>query len=109
MELGMHPKAKAKAEAAKSMTLGATLEAFCAARQERLRPNTVSMYRKFITQRLAYWMDRPLHTITDNMVRERHRLLGPRCSLVVMALVLLQQSLRWWRSLSLDWASRKGT
>jgi integrase len=110
MRSGVHPKAKAREAAAQDVTLRVTLDAFCAARQERLRPTSVAMYHKFITQRLTDWLDKPIQSISENMVRERHKALrakvkaGGRGNGAVTAnFTMVALSVVW------NWASKKGS
>jgi len=65
---GIDPKDKPVSE----MTLRATLDAYLAARKD-LRPASVDGYRRAIERYLANWLDRPLRSITPEMVEEGHR------------------------------------
>jgi integrase len=63
---GVDPKRKS------GITLGATLEAYLAARKT-LRPASVRSYSIAVKRYLAPWVDFPLPSITSEMVEERHR------------------------------------
>jgi integrase len=54
------------------VALGATLEAYLAARPA-LRPGSVADYRDKVERHLAAWQDWPLTSITPDLVEARHR------------------------------------
>jgi integrase len=65
---GNDPKKKKTVNA----TLRATLDAYLAARKD-LRPASIKAYRVGVERYLAAWLDWPLHSITSEMVEDRHR------------------------------------
>jgi integrase len=64
---GVDPKAKR----AKSATLGSVLDDYLAARKD-LRPRTRESYKSAIEGHLRAWKDRPLSTISRDMVERHH-------------------------------------
>jgi Arm DNA-binding domain len=68
MRTGVDPKQTRRERVA----LGATLEAYLAARPA-LRPGSVADYRDKVERHLAAWQDWPLTSITPDLVEARHR------------------------------------
>jgi integrase len=68
MRRGNDPKTRRK-----SLTLGEALAAYREARQNKLRARSVKAYDYTVETYLGDWVDRPLHSITRNMVEVRHR------------------------------------
>jgi integrase len=64
---GIDPKAKKAASA----TLGSVLDDYLADRKD-LRPRTRESYRAAVNGHLKPWIDRPLSTITRDMVERKH-------------------------------------
>lgn len=71
-EDGIDPQAAKKAEAAMRVTLGETLEAY-ATRPGKLKASTAAEYRRHVEQVFAGWKDKPVTSITRDMVLERHK------------------------------------
>jgi integrase len=68
MRTGIDPKQTRR----ERESLGATLEAYLAARPA-LRPGSVADYRDKVERHLAAWVDWPLTSITPELVEARHR------------------------------------
>jgi integrase len=66
---GRDPKAEQKRVRLVGITVGELLAAYLA--QDRLAPLTRLNYRKLADRHLAEWMQRPLHSITADMVEAR--------------------------------------
>lgn len=71
-EDGINPREAAKADAAMRITLGAVMEAYVE-RPGKLKPGTAHEYRRHVEQVLAAWKDKPIASITRDMVQARHR------------------------------------
>jgi integrase len=76
MAKGIDPKLDARArrdeEAASAITLHEALEIYLAVRKD-LKPRTAADYRSFIERHLGDWLDKPLNSITPDIVEERHQ------------------------------------
>ena len=70
---GRDPKAGRRGEA----TLRSALEEYLALRAD-LKPRSVANYRDLVQRHLAQWLDRPLRSVTRQMVEERLRAIGAR-------------------------------
>ena len=71
-EDGINPQAAKKAEAVMKISLGETLEAYVA-RLGKLKSSTAAEYRRHVEQVFAGWKDKPVISITRDMVLERHK------------------------------------
>ncbi|WP_338244778.1 tyrosine-type recombinase/integrase [Aurantiacibacter hainanensis] len=71
-EDGINPQAAKKADAAMKVSLGDTLEAYVA-RPGKLKASTAAEYRRHVEQVFARWKDKPVISITRDMVLERHK------------------------------------
>lgn len=69
---GVDPKAKRRAERAQAITLRQALEVYLRARKD-LRPATIHEYERVLERHLSDWLDKPLTSITPEMVEKRHR------------------------------------
>ena len=74
---GRDPKAERRKAAARDKTLGAWAELYLKAKKS-LRPRSIEEYRRSIDRHLDGWLDRPLRTITPDMVEQRHEAIGKR-------------------------------
>lgn len=70
-EQGIDPRDVERERKATSVTLQAVLENYVG-RPGKLRPTTAAEYRRHIEQVFAAWRDKPIATITRDMVRDRH-------------------------------------
>lgn len=72
---GKDPVSEKKDKRAQSTTLKEAYQAYLLTRKE-LKPNTLHDYKRCIEGSLADWLDKPLVSITKDMVEQRHRKLG---------------------------------
>ena len=70
-EQGIDPRDVERERKATSVTLQAVLENYVG-RPGKLRPTTAAEYRRHVEQVFAAWRDKPIATITRDMVRDRH-------------------------------------
>ena len=70
-EDGINPQTAKKADAAMQVSLGAVMEAFVA-RPGKLKASTAAEYRRHVEKVFAGWKDKPVISITRDMVLERH-------------------------------------
>jgi integrase len=70
-EQGIDPREVAREQKATQVMLRAVLDAYVG-RPGKLRASTASEYRRHIEQVFASWRDKPIASITRDMVRERH-------------------------------------
>lgn len=70
-EDGIDPRAKAKEEAAQKVTLGEVAKKYLA-RPGALKPTSEKWTRYYVEKVFADWSDKPITSITRDMVRERH-------------------------------------
>lgn len=70
-ENGIDPRAKAKEEAAQKVTLGEVATKYLA-RPGALKPTSEKWTRYYVEKVFADWTDKPITSITRDMVRERH-------------------------------------
>ena len=71
-EDGINPLSAKKADAAMKVSLGETLEAYVA-RPGKLKASTATEYRRHVEQVFAGWKEKPVISITRDMVLERHK------------------------------------
>ena len=74
---GKDPVSEKKDKRAQSATLNEAYRAYLLTRKG-LKPNTLHDYKRCIEGALADWLDKPLASITKDMVEERHRKLGAK-------------------------------
>lgn len=72
---GKDPIADKKDKRTRSVTLHETYRAYLQSRKS-LKPNTLHSYKRCIELALSDWLDKPLSTITKDMVEQRHRSIG---------------------------------
>lgn len=70
-ENGIDPRAKAKEDAAQKVTLGDVATKYLA-RPGALKPTSEKWTRYYVEKVFADWTDKPITSITRDMVRERH-------------------------------------
>ena len=70
-ENGIDPRAKAKADAAQKVTLGEVAKKYLA-RPGALKPTSEKWTRYYVEKVFADWTDKPITSITRDMVRGRH-------------------------------------
>ncbi|MDR7040693.1 integrase, partial [Methylobacterium sp. BE186] len=76
---GIDPKEEKRREQANAITLSEALESYLTARKV-LKPSTVRDYRANVDRYLPDWKDRPLRSITREMVAARHTLIASQIS-----------------------------
>lgn len=74
---GINPLDDAKTKRAQSVTLKEVLDEFLKARKS-LKPITVADYQRTVNVYLQDWSNKPVTSITKDMVESRHRLMGER-------------------------------
>lgn len=74
---GINPLDDAKTKRAQSVTLKEVLEEFLKARKS-LKPITVADYKRTVNVYFLDWSNKPITSITKDMIEERHRLMGER-------------------------------
>jgi integrase len=72
MELGVDPRDVKKQDEAMRISLGSVLEAYTS-RPGKLKPSTAAEYKRHVEKVFATWKDKPIASITREMVQERHR------------------------------------
>lgn len=72
---GVNPHEERRIEQAKAVTLGEVLDDFLLARKT-LSPRTVYDYKRLVNNYLGDWKERPVNSITKDMIEKRHRALG---------------------------------
>lgn len=72
---GVNPHEERRAEEARAVALGDVLEDFLKARK-RLAERTIKDYRRLVDVYLGDWKDKPIASITKDMVERRHERLG---------------------------------
>lgn len=77
MSTGKDPAADKRDRKTQAVTLRETYKAYLLARKE-LKPNTLHDYKRCIEGSLSDWLDKPLTSITKDLVEERHRKLGAK-------------------------------
>ncbi|OWK29247.1 tyrosine-type recombinase/integrase [Sphingomonas dokdonensis] len=70
-EQGIDPREVAREQKATQVTLQTVLDAYVG-RPGKLRASTAAEYRRHIEQVFASWRDKPIASITRDMVRDRH-------------------------------------
>ena len=70
MSKGVNPNEEKRKEAAKGMTLGEATDLFFKA--HKLKPSTEITYKELLRLYLSDWKDKPIRTITKEMVSQRH-------------------------------------
>jgi len=70
-ERGVDPREVAREQKATQVTLQTVLDAYVG-RPGKLRASTAAEYRRHIEQVFASWRDKPIASITRDMVRDRH-------------------------------------
>lgn len=70
-EDGVNPREAARADAALRVTLGEVMEAYVA-RPGKLKASTAAEYRRHVEQVFATWKNKPVVSITRDMVQARH-------------------------------------
>ena len=70
-EDGIDPRELRKQEAAQKVTLGDVAKAYLA-RPEKLKPTSEKWTRYYVEKVFGDWADKPVNSITRDMVRERH-------------------------------------
>jgi integrase len=70
-EQGIDPREVAREQKAMQVTLQAVLEAYVG-RPGKLKASTAAEYRRHVEQVFAAWKDKPIASITREMVKERH-------------------------------------
>lgn len=73
----MRPAGRTKTKRAQSITLKEVLNEFLKARKS-LKPITVADYTRTVNVYFQDWSDKPITSITKDMVENRHRLIGER-------------------------------
>jgi integrase len=71
-EDGIDPREVKKADTVAKVTLAAVMEAYVT-RAGKLKPSTAAEYRRHVEKVFASWKDKPVASITREMVQERHR------------------------------------
>jgi hypothetical protein len=71
MRMGIDPRAMRKQEAAEGVTLKQVYDSYVG-RPGALKPSTAKWYEFFVTKVFADWQDKPVVSITRDMVKERH-------------------------------------
>lgn len=74
---GKDPAAEKREQRAKAVTLRTAYQDYLIARRN-LKPNTLHDYKRCIEDSLPDWLDKPLTSITKDMVEQRHRKLGTK-------------------------------
>lgn len=72
MRDGINPNAEKKAAEAEQITLREVMEAYLN-RPGKLKPSSAAETRRHVEQVLSAWIDKPITSITEDMVRKRHR------------------------------------
>ena len=72
---GKDPKEERRRAAARDRTLRVWLDIYLASRKS-LSPRSVEEYRRSVTRHLDAWLDRPLRSVTPDMVEEKHAAIG---------------------------------
>jgi integrase len=75
MTMGINPNHEQKKAKARSKTLFTVQDAYLA-RPKALKPRTIDQYRQVTESAFSDWLNRPLAEITNDMVLERHAMLG---------------------------------
>ncbi|WP_106639671.1 tyrosine-type recombinase/integrase [Allosphingosinicella vermicomposti] len=70
-ERGIDPREVAREQKAMQVTLQEVLEAYVG-RPGKLKPNTAAEYRRHVEQVFATWVNKPIASITREMVKDRH-------------------------------------
>ncbi len=69
---GIDPVAERRAQESLRTTLSDAFEDYLKARRTKLKPRTVKLYREAISTTFSEWKDKPLISITKDMVENRH-------------------------------------
>ena len=77
MTTGKDPVAEKRELKIQAVTLRDTFKAYLLARKD-LKPNTLTDYKRCIEGALADWLDKPVTSISKDMVEQRHRKLGAK-------------------------------
>lgn len=77
MARGIDPKAGRKASKLEAIRVGQVFDDFLLARKA-LKPRTISDYRLYLNKYFPDWIDRPIVSISREMVAKRHAELGSR-------------------------------
>lgn len=72
MRDGVNPNAEKKAAEAEQVTLREVMEAYLN-RPGKLKPSSAAESRRHVELVFASWIDKPITSITEDMVRKRHR------------------------------------
>lgn len=72
---GKDPIAEKKDKRTRSVTLHETYKAYLESRKN-LKPNTLHNYKRCVEIALSDWLDKPLNSITKDMVEQRHSKIG---------------------------------
>ncbi|HWJ68934.1 MAG TPA: integrase family protein [Sphingobium sp.] len=71
-EDGIDPRDVKRQDEAMRVSLGAVMEAYTS-RPGKLKPSTAAEYKRHVEKVFAAWKDKPITSITRDMVQERHR------------------------------------
>lgn len=71
-EDGIDPRDVKKQDEAMRVSLGSVMEAYTS-RPGKLKPSTAAEYKRHVEKVFASWKDKPIASITRDMVQERHR------------------------------------
>jgi integrase len=71
MTQGIDPNAEKKLEQVAAITLRELLQVYLATKE--LKPNTVSVYTRQCNNAFVNWLDKPITSITKDMVEQKHR------------------------------------
>jgi len=74
---GINPNDINKAEKAKAITVNEVFEQYLKARNN-LKPRTIYDYKRFMTSYFKEWQNKPLISITKDLIEKKHRSLGER-------------------------------
>ncbi|AZQ66063.1 DUF4102 domain-containing protein [Silicimonas algicola] len=72
MRDGINPNAEKRAAEAEQVTLREVMEAYLS-RPGKLKPSSSAESRRHVEQVFAAWIDKPITSISEDMVRKRHR------------------------------------
>jgi integrase len=73
---GIDPVARGRADKVSQITLGQVFEAYLKAHE--LKPGTVKDYRRIMAEAFSDWQDKPIVSITKDMVEARHQSRGQK-------------------------------
>jgi integrase len=71
MTMGIDPNAEKRLEKVAVITLREILDVYLATKQ--LKPSTISVYRRQCFNAFPTWMDKPVVSLTKDMIEDRHR------------------------------------